>query len=111
MFVCRPETLLKMKNGIRNAWKEKRRIRAIQESCVIEWKDMIAEAARKGDEGDTIYEWDSYLSIRRHLRSLSKSEKKKKEVVCRGALSAEHRLRISEAIKAKWSDPVRETIL
>ena len=46
----------------------------------MEWMDMIAEAARKGEEGDTIYEWDSYLSIKRHLRSVSKSEKKKKEV-------------------------------
>lgn len=99
--------MLKRKIGIRNAWKEKKRIKEIQEMCVIEWKGMIAEAARKGEEGEASYEWDSYISIRRCLQSASKPEKKKQEVVRRGNLSTEHRLKISEAIKAKWSDPVR----
>eukprot|EP00250_Pteridium_aquilinum_P008434 c17941_g1_i1 orf=225-1949(+) len=101
-----PEIRLKIKNGIIRAWNAKRQLKARQELCVAEWKDFIAESARKGMEGDVVYQWDSYSTIKEQLQvAWQPPPRKKREAVPKADLSTEHRMRISAAIKAKWSDP------
>lgn len=99
-----PEVRQKIKIGIIKAWSKKRRIKAIQEHCLIEWQEMIAEMARIGCEGDVVYQWDSYSTIKEEAR-LAWRPPLKKQRAPRADHSIEHRMRISAAIKAKWSDP------
>lgn len=76
---------------------------------------MIAEAARVGDFREEEYEWDSYSKVKEQYRleeiqaekqvrearrARQRGERKKKPV------SDAHRKAISDAIRAKWADPV-----
>lgn len=83
-----------------------------------EWKELVAEGARIGGLGDTELQWDSYRIILRELILEEKQRKKvSKNVVQRKETepsqkriaAADHRStgkKLSEAIRAKWSDSV-----
>lgn len=85
----------------------------IQQRCHVEWCDMIAEMARVGFYGETELQWDSYELLQEELKqecpqSLHKRiSKLRKQNSSRGPKSPEQRKRIAEAIRAKWTDPVR----
>ncbi|KAH7316129.1 hypothetical protein KP509_21G079500 [Ceratopteris richardii] len=95
-----PDVKRKIRDGIIRSWNRKKLLIARQALCLQEWKEMIAETARKGSEGEIEYQWDSYAQLKRQASQVKKVPTRRPE-----RLSAEHRLRIAAAIKAKWSDP------
>ncbi|MCO5605279.1 hypothetical protein L7F22_059460 [Adiantum nelumboides] len=98
-----PEIKMKIRTGIIRAWVKKKKLKVKQELCLSEWRELIAETARRGGEGDVEYQWNSSSMLRKQAHE---AIPKKSKPFCRpDALSAEHRLRISAAIKAKWSNP------
>lgn len=111
-----PKTRLKISNSLSHVWKVKRKLKTIQETCFKEWKEMIAEVARVGDDGDVVYQWNSYMTIMKELRdawtlSLKEARNTKRKMPrprIRKPHSLELKAKISEAIKAKWADPVRD---
>ena len=72
-----------------------------------DWTEAIAESARRGDGDDVEYEWDSYNLILAELRAERMRQRRRKKDPSSGK-SSDHRLKISEAIRAKWADPVRD---
>ncbi|MCO5570588.1 hypothetical protein L7F22_024313 [Adiantum nelumboides] len=99
-----PEIKMKIRTGIIRAWVKKKKLKVKQELCLSEWRELIAETARRGGEGDVEYEWNSSSMLRKQAHEAI--PRKESKPFCRpDALSAEHRLRISAAIKAKWSNP------
>lgn len=106
-----PETKVKIRSALLRMWNAKRKIKASQEICVKEWKYMIAEMARCGNDGDVEYQWDSYATIMKELREawrIAYNEERRKARQRKNATiirTSEHRMKIAEAIRAKWADP------
>ena len=97
-------------------WEVKRAIKEAQEMCFTEWKETIAEAARVGEPGDEDLEWDSYKKIKSAYKLEEQRAKRRESEVLRARLKPErkkkivsdaHRKAISDAIRAKWTEPVR----
>eukprot|EP00250_Pteridium_aquilinum_P007084 c16876_g1_i2 orf=377-1846(-) len=102
------ETRLKIKAQMMNFWDLRRKAQKRQESCVREWEELIADAARQGSDGDVVFQWDSYNIIRVELRDAWELQVRKART---GRKSADHRNKISKAIIAKWADPnYRESV-
>ncbi|XP_038974761.1 uncharacterized protein LOC103697567 isoform X2 [Phoenix dactylifera] len=105
------ETRIKIGAGVRQGWRRRREKLMLQESCFIEWQNMIAEAARKGYAGEDELQWDSYRILDEQLKQewLENVEKRKMMPRPKGSKRApkslEQRRKISEAIFAKWADP------
>ncbi|KAI5077156.1 hypothetical protein GOP47_0006980 [Adiantum capillus-veneris] len=99
-----PEVKMKIRTGIIKAWVAKKKLRVKQELCLLEWREVIAETARRGSDGDLEYQWNSFSMLRKQPREAVPREKREPNPRPDN-LSAEHRLRISAAIKAKWSNP------
>lgn len=84
----------------------------IQEGCVFEWHNIIAAAAREGFAGEDELQWSSYKILSEQLQRewLESIEKRKTMPRPKGSKRApkspEQRRKISEAISAKWADPV-----
>nr|ABR17436.1 unknown [Picea sitchensis] len=51
-----------MKIGIamRKVFEERRKRKKLQEICLLEWEEIIAEAARIGASGEDELQWDAY---------------------------------------------------
>ena len=92
-----------------NIWESKRRLRQRQESCMRDWTEAIAESARRGDD-DVEYEWDSYNLILAELRAERRRQRQRRKKDPSSSKSFDHRLKISEAIRGKWADPVRDYV-
>jgi len=102
----------KMKIGIavRKALEESRKKKKLQETCLLEWEDMIAEAARIGAYGEEELQWDAYAILKEKmhqewLQALKMEKAMSKHKDKRAPKSVEQKKKISEAIKAKWTDP------
>lgn len=84
----------------------------VQETCLYEWQNLIAEASRKGYIGEEELLWDSYKILDEQLTTdwLESVEHRKTMPRPHGSKrapkSVEQKLKISEAISAKWADPV-----
>jgi hypothetical protein len=89
-------------------WNKRKRQRHRQENCVREWAESIAESARKGSGDDVEHEWDSYDLILQEMRAARKRHQQQMKKDPSSGKSYDHRLKISEAIRAKWADPVRD---
>ncbi|KAI5066314.1 hypothetical protein GOP47_0018938 [Adiantum capillus-veneris] len=77
-----------------------------QLTIVQEWKDSVASMARRGITGDDELEWDSYQVLKKELqREYHAAKKEKGKTHGTKSLELEHRLRISESVRAKWADP------
>lgn len=97
-------------------WEVKRLIRESQVSLEREWKELVAEAARAGDSGEEELEWDSYKKIKEQWRLEELTEERQRKIALRDSRKAQrrtkkpiieaHRKAISDAIRAKWADPV-----
>lgn len=94
-------------------WERRRQMLLVQETCYLEWQNLIAEASRKGIAGEDELQWDSYKILDRQLKQewLESVEKRKTIPRPKGSKRApkspEQRKKISDAISAKWADPVR----
>lgn len=97
-------------------WEKRRKKLMLQDTCYHEWQDLLAEASRKGLFGEEELQWDSYKILNEQLEQdwLQSIQQRKKKSRTKGRKSqpksAEQRRKISEAIAAKWADPVRAQI-
>jgi hypothetical protein len=107
------ETKIKISLGVRRGWSLRLQKLMVQDGCFVEWRDMIADAARKGFAGGVPFQWNSHKILVEQLRQewLEKLEKRKSMPRPTGnrraPKSPEQRRKIAEAIAAKWLDKVR----
>ncbi|XP_074301906.1 uncharacterized protein LOC141633320 isoform X2 [Silene latifolia] len=110
-----PETRVKIAAGVRMGWQKRREMLMLQETCIFDWQNLIAEAARGGFQDEEELQWDSYdilskqlqqewLESIEHRKSLPRPKGSK-----RAPKSLEQRRKIAEAISAKWADPAYRT--
>lgn len=83
----------------------------VQDGCFVEWRDMVADAARKGFAGGVGLQWNSYKIITEQMRQewLENHQKRRSMPRPRGGnrrapKTPEQRRKIAEAIAAKWLD-------
>lgn len=103
---------MKMKIGmaVRKAHEERRKNMKFQKTCLLEWEDNIAEAARIGSYREEKLQWNTYVILKEKMRQewlqalqMQKAMRKCKDR--RVPKSVEHKKKISEAIRTKWEDP------
>ncbi|KAL2539067.1 hypothetical protein Adt_00045 [Abeliophyllum distichum] len=105
------ETRMKIGVSVRLGWEKRREKLMLQEACCYEWKNLTAEASRRGLLGEEQLQWDTYKILRKQFEQewLQSVEERKKVPKLKGnkkaPKSAEQRRKISEAISAKWTDP------
>ncbi|KAJ9190479.1 hypothetical protein P3X46_001677 [Hevea brasiliensis] len=105
------ETRMKIGAGVRMRWQKHREKMTVQETCVFEWQNLIAEASRRGYLGEEELQWDSYKILREKLEvEWVESVEQRKAVhrpkgSKRAPKSPEQRRKIAESIAAKWADP------
>jgi len=62
----------KTKESIRAAfkrgWEGRRQRLFLQEACFIDWKESIAEAARRGGDDEDELRWDSYEVLKKIMQ-------------------------------------------
>lgn len=89
----------------------------VQDTCYYDWQNLIAETARVGLQGEEELQWDSYKILDKQLQlQWQQSVEKRRNMPRlkgskRAPKSAEQKRKISEAIAAKWADPVRSLFL
>lgn len=103
---------MKMKIGmaVSKAHEERRKNMKFQKTCLLEWEDNIAEAARIGSYREEKLQWNTYVILKEKMRQewlqalqMQKAMRKCKDR--RVPKSVEHKKKISEAIRTKWEDP------
>ncbi|WOH04117.1 hypothetical protein DCAR_0623525 [Daucus carota subsp. sativus] len=105
------ETRVKIGVAVRIGWKKRREKLMLQETCHVDWQNLIAEASRRGLTGEEELQWDSYNILDEQLEKewVESVQQRKRAPRPKGSKrapkSAEQRKRISEAIAAKWADP------
>ncbi|EPS63459.1 hypothetical protein M569_11323, partial [Genlisea aurea] len=105
------ETKVKIGVGVRIGWERRRERLHLQETCLHQWRNLIAEAAKNGLLGEDELRWESYEILSRQLRLewVESIEERKRNPRMKGnkraPKSAEQKRRIAEAIAAKWADP------
>lgn len=93
-------------------WQKRREKMTLQETCLYEWQNLIAEASRRGYLGEEELQWDSYkiLSEKLEVEWVESIEQRKATRRPKGSKRApkspEQKRKIAEAIAAKWADPV-----
>ncbi|XP_074557538.1 uncharacterized protein LOC141813468 [Curcuma longa] len=104
------ETRAKIGVGVREGWRRRRQRLSVQDGCLFEWKNIIAESARKGCAGEYELQWDSFNTLERQLKQewvesiVKRKQMPKPKGNKRAPKSPEQRRKISEAISAKWTD-------
>lgn len=112
LYACSDETRIKIGVGVRKGWQRRREMLMVQDGCLFEWQNVVAEASRKGYAGEDELQWDSYEIIDEQLKQewLESIEKRRTMPRPKGSKrapkSSEQRRKISAAISAKWADPV-----
>ncbi|XP_040384346.1 uncharacterized protein LOC102702249 isoform X2 [Oryza brachyantha] len=104
------ETRIKISMGVRRGWNLRLQKLMIQDGCFVEWRDMIADAARKGFAGGISLQWNSYKILTEQMRQEWVEKLQKRRSMPRptgnrrAPKSPEQRRKIAEAIAAKWLD-------
>lgn len=104
------ETRVRISVGVRRGWSLRLQKLMVQDGCFVEWRDMVADAARKGFAGGVSLEWNSYKILSEQMRHdwLENLQKRRSMPRPRGNRRApktpEQRRKIAEAIAAKWLD-------
>ncbi|RCV45017.1 hypothetical protein SETIT_9G420000v2 [Setaria italica] len=105
------ETRVKISAGVRRGWSLRLQRLMVQDGCFVEWRDMVADAARKGFAGGVGLQWNSYKIITEQMRQewLENHQKRRSMPRPRGGnrrapKTPEQRRKIAEAIAAKWLD-------
>ncbi|KAF8656674.1 hypothetical protein HU200_060536 [Digitaria exilis] len=102
------ETRVKISEGVRRGWSLRLQRLMVQDGCFVEWRDMVADAARKGFAGGVNLQWNSYKILTKQMRQewLGNLQKRRSMPRPRGNRRApktpEQRRKIAEAIAAKW---------
>ncbi|KAI4329015.1 hypothetical protein L6164_021322 [Bauhinia variegata] len=105
------ETRLKIGVGVKMGWVRRRERQTTQDTCLFEWRNLIAEASMQGYVGEEELQWNSYKVLDEQLKEewLESVEQRKKiprtQASRRAPKSLEQRRKIAEAISAKWNDP------
>ncbi|XP_057548547.1 uncharacterized protein LOC130826934 isoform X2 [Amaranthus tricolor] len=105
------QTREKIAVGVRIGWRKRREKLSLQENCLFDWQNLIAEAARKGNLEEEELQWESYEIINERLKQewVASIEHRKTmpgpKASKRAPKSLEQRRKIAEAIAAKWADP------
>ncbi|GAB4849975.1 hypothetical protein Ancab_029274 [Ancistrocladus abbreviatus] len=108
---CSKETRTKIGAGVRIGWQRRREKLMLQETCFLEWRNLVAEAARMGLVHEEELQWDSYEILSKQLQqewSVNVEQRKRMprpKGGKRAPKSLEQRRKIAEAISAKWADP------
>lgn len=116
-YLYSEETKKKIAVGVRNGWKRRQKMLRIQENCLFEWQNLIAEASREGYDGQAELQWDSYkvLNVKLQEEWLESIERRKNTPRLQGSKRApkslEQRRKISEAISRKWADTVSDNYI
>ena len=108
--LCSSETRSKISNSLSLVWDARKKTKQAQETLIEQWRECIADTARRGDGSNEAYEWNSYnliLKELQHIWNLNRKKRKKKESSV--GLSVDHRIKISNAIKSKWANIVSPT--
>ncbi|KAH9309939.1 hypothetical protein KI387_037850 [Taxus chinensis] len=84
----------------------------LQQTCIREWEESIAEAARRGGNGDKKLNWNSYETLKAKMKQELFPARKKnivkmenKSINKTANKSYRHKLKISQEMKAKCADP------
>ncbi|CAI9114520.1 OLC1v1015261C2 [Oldenlandia corymbosa var. corymbosa] len=105
------ETKMKIGVGVRIGWEKRREKMMLQETCLYEWQNLIAEVSRRGVLGEEELQWDSYKTLDKQLEQewIQSVEERKRMPRVKGSKRApkslEQRRKIAESIAAKWADP------
>lgn len=91
-------------------WRARKKRKQEQENCVEEWQEYVADAARMGHGDEDKYDWSSYDTILRDLKNawrLNRRRRNPRKIKDpRLPMTSAHRIKISNAIKAKWANLV-----
>ncbi|OEL36277.1 hypothetical protein BAE44_0002704 [Dichanthelium oligosanthes] len=104
------ETRVKISKGVRRGWSLRLQRLMVQDGCFVEWRDMVADAARKGFAGGVGLQWNSYKILTEQMQQewLGNLQRRRSMPRPRGNRRApktpEQRRKIAEAIAAKWLD-------
>ncbi|XP_062200345.1 uncharacterized protein LOC133903024 [Phragmites australis] len=104
------ETRIKISHGVRQGWRLRLQKLMVQDGCFVEWRDMIADAAREGFAGGVALQWNSHKILTKQMQQewLENLQKRRSMPRPRGNRRApktpEQRRKIAEAIAAKWLD-------
>ncbi|KAL5995052.1 hypothetical protein ACLOJK_025110 [Asimina triloba] len=104
------EIKIKIGLGVKRVWECRRGRLMFKEKCHLEWKNLIAEASRKGYSGDEELQWDSFEILDKQLENkwFEISGREKSKTIPpdgrKAPKSLKHRRKIAEAISAKWAD-------
>ena len=103
--------------SMRKVFEERRKRKKLQEMCLLQWEDNIAEAARIGVNGEDELQWDAYAILKENMYQdwlqaveMEKATGKQKRKDKRAPKSVEQKKKISEAVGAKWEDVVRASL-
>ena len=108
-----------MKIGVlmRKVFEERRKRKKLQEMCLLQWEDNIAEAARIGVNGEDELQWDAYAILKENMYQywlqaveMKKETGKQKRKDKRDPKSIEQKKKISEAARAKWKYAIRASL-
>lgn len=97
---------------MRIGWQRRREKLSLQENCCFEWQNLIAAASRQGYDGEEVLQWDSYKIFDEQLKEEYLESVEQRKIMRRpkgskrAPKSLEQRRKISQAISAKWNDPV-----
>eukprot|EP00252_Welwitschia_mirabilis_P016068 TRINITY_DN3554_c0_g1_i1.p1 TRINITY_DN3554_c0_g1~~TRINITY_DN3554_c0_g1_i1.p1 ORF type:complete len:615 (-),score=130.47 TRINITY_DN3554_c0_g1_i1:364-2208(-) len=94
--------------SVKKKWAERQKRKMVQETCIFEWKEHIADFARIGIHDDEPLHWNSYEIEKKNLREAWLRSKKAAKAIWnqrRGPKPLEVRKKLSDVIKAKWEDP------
>ncbi|KAJ8447543.1 hypothetical protein Cgig2_031156 [Carnegiea gigantea] len=90
--------------GLRMVWKRRYQRLETQATCLFDWQNLIAEAAREGFDEEEELQWDSFEILEKQLQQ-EWLEMPRPKTANRAPITLEERRKISEAMAAKWADP------
>jgi len=95
---------------LRISWRRRRERLKLQATCLFDWQNLIADAARNGFLEEEGLQWNSYEILNEQLKQEWLDSIEYRKTMCRRSRRApkslEQRRRIAQAIVAKWADPV-----
>lgn len=104
------DTRIKIGIAMRKVFKEQRQRKNLQEMCLLEWEESIAEAARLDAHGGDELLWDAYGILKEKMDrdllqtvEMEKAMDKQKRKDKRAPKSVDQKKKISEAVRAKWA--------
>jgi hypothetical protein len=93
------ETRIKISEGVRRGWSLRLQKLMVQDGCFVEWRDMIADAARKGFAGGVSIQWSSYKILTEQMRQEGLENLQKKDRCRDQEVINEHQKHLSRGEK------------